>query len=256
MLNIQAIPALNDNYIWFIEDTDTRRVLIVDPGDAEPAINAIKQQQLIPAALLITHHHHDHIDGINQLVELYDIPVYGPKIATIPSVTHPLTANDTLIIDSTFPAITILDISGHTAVHIAFLFDDCLFCGDTLFGAGCGRLLGGTAEQLFHSLQKIAQLPTRTQIYCAHEYTQANLYFAQVVEPDNPDIQQRILDTATLRQQGKPSLPSTLALELATNPFLRGDQPTVIQAAESFSGKQLTTAVEVFTELRLWKDHF
>ena len=256
MLNIQAIPAFNDNYIWFIEDTDTRHVVIVDPGDATPVIKAIEQQQLIPSALLITHHHHDHIDGINQLVELYDIPVYGPKIATIPSVTPPLTANDTLIIDSTFPAITILDISGHSAVHIAFLFENKLFCGDTLFGAGCGRLLGGTAEQLFHSLQKIAQLPTETKVYCAHEYTQANLRFAEAVEPDNSDIQQRILNTALLRKQNKPSLPSTLGLELATNPFLRCDQPNVIQAAESFSGKQLLTAIEVFTELRLWKDYF
>ena len=256
MLNIQAIPAFNDNYIWFIEDTDTRHVVIVDPGDATPVIKAIEQQQLIPSALLITHHHHDHIDGINQLVELYDIPVYGPKIATIPSVTHPLSANDTLIIDPAFPTISILDISGHTAIHIAFLFDDFLFCGDTLFGAGCGRLLGGTAEHLFHSLQKIAQLPTETKVYCAHEYTQANLRFAEAVEPDNSDIQQRILDTALLRKQNKPSLPSTLGLELATNPFLRCDQPNVIQAAESFSGKQLLTAVEVFTELRLWKDYF
>lgn len=256
MLNIQAIPAFNDNYIWFIEDTDTRHVLIVDPGDAIPVIKAIEQQKLIPVALLITHHHHDHIGGIVQLLEHYDIPVYGPKIATIPSVTHPLTANDTLIIDSAFPDISILDISGHTAVHIAFLFENKLFCGDTLFGAGCGRLLGGTAEQLFHSLQKIAQLPTDTKVYCAHEYTQANLSFAATVEPDNSDIQQRIIDTELLRQQGKPSLPSTLALELATNPFLRCDQPTVIQAAELFSGKQLLTAVEVFTELRLWKDRF
>jgi len=256
MLNIQAIPAFNDNYIWFIEDTDTRHVLIVDPGDAQPVIQAIKQQQLIPVALLITHHHHDHIGGIDQLLEHYDIPVYGPKIATIPSVTHPLSANDTLIIDPAFPTISILDISGHTAIHIAFLFDDFLFCGDTLFGAGCGRLLGGTAEHLFHSLQKIAQLPTETKVYCAHEYTQANLRFAEAVEPDNSDIQQRILDTALLRKQNKPSLPSTLGLELATNPFLRCDQPNVIQAAESFSGKQLLTAVEVFTELRLWKDYF
>ena len=256
MLKLQAIPAFNDNYIWFIEDTDTQRVLIVDPGDAKPVIKAIEQQQLIPIALLITHHHHDHIGGINQLLEHYDIPVYGPEIATIPSVTHPLTANDTLIIDSTFPDITVLDISGHTAVDIAFLFDDCLFCGDTLFGGGCGRLLGGTAEQLFHSLQRITQLPTDTKVYCAHEYTQANLRFAQAVEPDNSDIQQRILDTDTLRQHGWPSLPSTLKLELATNPFLRCEQATVIQAAESFSGKQLTTTVEVFTELRLWKDHF
>jgi hydroxyacylglutathione hydrolase len=255
-LTIQAIPAFQDNYIWIIQVDGSQHVLIVDPGEAEPVLEAIKQQNLIPVGILITHHHHDHIGGIVQLLEHYDIPVYGPKIATIPSVTHPLTANDTLIIDPAFPAVTVLDIPGHTAAHIAFLFDNCLFCGDTLFGAGCGRLLGGTAEQLFHSLQKIAQLPTNTKVYCAHEYTQTNLHFAEVVEPENSDIQQRIHNTNTLRQQGKPSLPSTLALELATNPFLRCGQPNVIHAAELIAGKQFLTALEVFTELRLWKDCF
>ena len=256
MLTIQAIPAFKDNYIWFIQAEGSQKVIIVDPGDAQPVIEAAEQQQLTPVAILITHHHRDHIGGINQLVERYEIPVYGPQIATIPSVTHPLIENDTLIIDSVFPAISIMDISGHTAVHIAFLIDDCLFCGDTLFGAGCGRLLGGTAEQLFHSLKKITHLPVETKVYCAHEYTQTNLHFAAIVEPDNPAIQQRIHETAILRQQGQPSLPSTLKLELATNPFLRCEQPAVIHATESFSGKQLTTELEVFTELRLWKDNF
>jgi hydroxyacylglutathione hydrolase len=256
MLNIQAIPALNDNYIWFIEDTDTRRVLIVDPGDAKPVIEAIEQQQLIPAALLITHGCHDHVDGINQLVKLYNTPVYGPKKETIPSINHPLIACENLIIEPNLPEITILDIPGHTIGHIAFLINDCLFCGDTLFGAGCGRLHSGDAKKMFSSLQQISELPFQTKIFCAHEYTQANLHFAEAVEPDNSDIQQRIFDTAALRQQGKPSLPSTLTIELATNPFLRCGQPNVIQAAEFFSGKQLSTALEVFTELRLWKDRF
>ncbi len=256
MLNIHPIPAFNDNYIWLIEQPESRRILIVDPGDAIPVIQAIERQLFIPTALLITHHHHDHIDGIDQLVERYNIPVYGPETTTPPSITHPLTTCDTLIVDSDFPAITILDISGHTALHIAYLFDNCLFCGDTLFGAGCGRLLGGTAIQLFQSLQQITFLPTQTKIYCAHEYTEANLRFAAIVEPNNLDIQQRITDTSIIRQQDKPSLPSTLALELATNPFLRCEQTTVIQAVEQFSGKQLATPIEVFTELRLWKDQF
>lgn len=256
MLNIHPISAFNDNYIWLIEQPESRRILIVDPGDAIPVIQAIERQRFIPIALLITHHHHDHIDGIDQLVERYNIPVYGPETTTIPSITHPLTTRDTLIVDSDFPAITILDISGHTALHIAYLFDNCLFCGDTLFGAGCGRLLGGTATQLFQSLQQITFLPTQTKIYCAHEYTEANLRFAAIVEPNNLDIQQRITDTSIIRQQDKPSLPSTLGLELATNPFLRCEQTTVIQAVEQFSGKQLATPIEVFTELRLWKDQF
>ena len=256
MLNIHPISAFNDNYIWLIEQPESRRILIVDPGDAIPVIQAIERQRFIPIALLITHHHHDHIDGLDQLVERYNIPVYGPETTSIPSITHPLTTSDTLIVDSDFPAITILDISGHTALHIAYLFDNCLFCGDTLFGAGCGRLLGGTATQLFQSLQQITSLPTQTKIYCAHEYTEANLRIAAIVEPNNLDIQQRITDTSIIRQQDKPSLPSTLALELATNPFLRCEQTTVIQAVEQFSGKQLATPIEVFTELRLWKDQF
>jgi len=256
MLNIHPIPAFNDNYIWLIEQPESRRILIVDPGDARPVIQAIEQQQFIPVALLITHHHHDHIGGIKQLIERYKVPVYGPQIPTITNITHPVKAGDKLIIDPDFPNITILDISGHTAVHLAFLFEDCLFCGDTLFGAGCGRLLGGTAKQLFQSLQQIAALPVQTKIYCAHEYTEVNLRFAATIEPNNPDVKQRIKETQALRNQDKPSLPSTLALELATNPFLRCEQTTVIQAVEQFSGKHLATPLEVFTELRLWKDQF
>jgi len=256
MLTIQAVPAFNDNYIWFIQESDSRNLLIVDPGDAEPVIQAIEQQQLKPAALLITHHHSDHIAGINKLVTHYNIPVYGPKHEAIPSITHPLTACDNLLINPAFPSITVLDVPGHTKGHIAFLIDDHLFCGDTLFGAGCGRLLGGTAKQLHTSLQLIASLPEQTKMYCAHEYTQANLRFAAIVEPNNTEIRRRILDTAALVTNGKPSLPSQLKLELETNPFLRCKQPEVIQAAQQFAGHQLHGSEAVFTNLRAWKDQF
>jgi len=256
MLTIQAVPAFNDNYIWFIQAPDSRNLLIVDPGDAEPVIEAIEQQQLNPAALLITHHHSDHIAGINKLVTHYDIPVYGPKYEAIPSLTHPLTACGNLIINSVFPSITVLDVPGHTRGHIAFLIDGNLFCGDTLFGAGCGRLLGGTAKQLHASLQLIARLPEQTKIFCAHEYTQANLRFAALVEPNSTAIRQRIVDTDALVTNHKPSLPSQLKLELETNPFLRCKQPEVIQAAQQFSGHQLHGSEAVFTTLRRWKDQF
>lgn len=256
MLTIQAIPAFNDNYIWLIEDPDTRRVLIVDPGDAAPVISAINQQKLLPVAILITHHHYDHIAGLATLTEHYELPVYGPDTESISGITHPLSEQPLLTVDPAFPAITVLDVPGHTTGHIAFLIDDCLFCGDTLFAAGCGRLLGGTAEQLFRSLQQITSLPIQTRIFCAHEYTEANLQFAATVEPDNSDIQQRIIDTAICRQQDRPSLPSTLATELATNPFLRCDQNKVIQSAQQFAGKKLLTPVDVFTALRAWKDDF
>jgi len=256
MLTIQAVPAFNDNYIWFIQAPNSKNLLIVDPGDARPVIEAIEQQQLNPLALLITHHHSDHIAGIHDLVNYYDIPVYGPKSEAIPDLTYPLTACDDLIINAAFPTITVLDVPGHTSGHIAFLIDGSLFCGDTLFGAGCGRLLGGTAKQLHASLQLIANLPQQTKIFCAHEYTQANLRFAAVVEPNNTKIRQRILDTDALLMNDGSSLPSSLALELQTNPFLRSRQPDVIQAAEQFAGQQLHDPEAVFTALRSWKDQF
>lgn len=256
MLTIQAVPAFNDNYIWFIQEPDSKKLLIVDPGDAGPVIHAIEQQQLNPVALLITHHHSDHIAGISELVNYYDIPVYGPKSEAIPYLTHPLSACDNLMINTVFPPLTVLDVPGHTYGHIAFLIDGNLFCGDTLFGAGCGRLLGGTAKQLHASLQLIATLPEQTRICCAHEYTQANLRFAARVEPNNTEIRQRIVETNALVMNGKPSLPSSLTLELKTNPFLRCQQPDVIQAAQHFSGHQLHSSEAVFTSLRLWKDQF
>jgi hydroxyacylglutathione hydrolase len=256
MLTIQAVPAFNDNYIWFIQEPASRNLLIVDPGDAEPVIEAIEQQQLNPVALLITHHHSDHIAGIDKLVTHYNIPVYGPKYEAIPTLTHLLTACDNLTINSAFPPMTVLEIPGHTKGHIAFLIDGNLFCGDTLFAAGCGRLLGGTAEQLHASLQLIASLPEQTKIFCAHEYTQANLRFAACVDPNNTEIKQRIADTDALIMNGKPSLPSLLTLELKTNPFLRCQQPDIIQAAQQFSGNQLLGSQAVFTTLRAWKDQF
>ncbi|MFW5450589.1 MAG: hydroxyacylglutathione hydrolase [Methylophagaceae bacterium] len=255
-LNIHSIAIFNDNYIWLIEQPTSKHLLIVDPGNAEQLMTIIAQQQFIPVAILITHACHDHIDGIKPLLKHYDIPVYGPTIENVPRMTHPLSARDHLNIDTAFPAIRVLDVPGHTAGHIAYLMEDNLFCGDTLFGAGCGRLHNGTAAQLFQSLRQIATLPIQTKIYCAHEYTEANLRFAATIEPHNTDIQQRIKDTANIRQQDKASLPSTLELELATNPFLRCHQADVVQAVEQFSGKQLVTDVEVFTELRLWKDQF
>jgi len=242
MLKIDAVPAFNDNYIWLIHASDRRHVLIVDPGDAEQVIEAIEKHQLIPAGILITHHHDDHIGGVSQLIAEYNIPVHGSNISSI-------------VVEG-FPDITVLDVAGHTADHIAFLIEDNLFCGDTLFAAGCGRLLGGTAEQLFNSLTLISALPPATNIYCAHEYTLANLAFAATVEPENIDIKQRILATKVLREQGRASVPSQLSLELQTNPFLRCDEITIKKAAEKWSSQQLETSQQVFTVLRKWKDGF
>ena len=238
MLTIQAIPAFQDNYIWIIQAEGSSHVLIIDPGEAAPVLEAIKQQNLIPVAILITHGCHDHVGGIEGVLDHFDVPVYGPKNEFIPHITHPLSACGGLMIDPLFAEFHILDIPGHTKGHIGFLMEGNLFCGDTLFGAGCGRLHSGPAEVMFGSLQKIKQLPPSTTIFCAHEYTQANLRFALEIEPENTDIQQRIEDTAALRKQNRPSIPSSLALELATNPFLRCQD------------------VETFRLLRLKKDQF
>ena len=256
MFTIQAIPAFKDNYIWIIQLTGSPHVLIVDPGEAAPVLAAVKQQNLIPVAILITHGCHDHVDGVEEVLSHYSLPVYGPKNEFIPHITHPLSACADLVIDSRFPPFWVLDLPGHTKGHIGFLIEGNLFCGDVLFGAGCGRLHTGPAEVMFESLQQIAQLPTETIIYCAHEYTENNLGFAATIEPDNADIKQRIKDTALMRQQGKPSIPFGLALELATNPFLRCEQAAVIQSAQDYSERDLPTSSSVFRALRLWKDRY
>jgi hydroxyacylglutathione hydrolase len=255
MLKIQAISAFEDNYIWFIQAPTSQATLIVDPGDATPVLATLKQQNLIPVAILITHGCHDHVDGINTLLSHYDIPVYGPNNEFIPQLTYPLIEKDEVAITD-FPLITVMDIPGHTKGHLGFLIGDGLFCGDALFAAGCGRLHSGPAKVLFKSLQKISQLSDDTKIYCAHEYTEANLKFAAIIEPHNKDIQQRISETALLRHKGLPSLPSSLDLELKTNPFLRCDKATVRQASEQYANQTLATSEQVFTSLRLRKDSF
>lgn len=255
MLKIQAITAFEDNYIWFIQDLNSQLTLIVDPGDAAPVLTALKQQNLTPIAILITHGCHDHVDGIAEILEHYDIPVYGPSKEFIPELTHPVIEADTVSL-SGFPLITVMDIPGHTKGHIGFLIERCLFCGDTLFAAGCGRLHGGPAKVLFESLQKISQLPDETKIYCAHEYTEANLKFSVTIEPNNSAVKERIKETALVRNEGLASVPSTLGLEKKTNPFLRSDEETVRRAVESYYEQPLSTSEQVFTLLRQWKDRF
>jgi hydroxyacylglutathione hydrolase len=253
---VQAIPTLQDNYVWLIRAAGSALVIVIDPGEAKPVIDALQQQNLTPVAILITHHHYDHVDGIAPLLTHYPAPVFGPANEVIPRMTHPLSATDTLPVHEAFPDCRVIAISGHTHGHLAYLFGDSLFCGDTLFAAGCGRLLGGTAAQLLASLKHISTLPLATKIYCAHEYTLANLKFASTVEPDNIATRQRLQDTVQLRAQGKITLPSTLEIELATNPFLRCQQPSVIQRVEQHVSHDLVDELAVFTALRQWKDNF
>jgi len=257
MINITPIPAYSDNYIWLIQFGDHQAV-VIDPGDAAPVQKALQQQGLQLTAILITHNHWDHINGIEALLDQHQVPVYGPASAPksnqTPGLSHPCMAGERIQIGEL--DLKVMDVPGHTQDHIAFYGHQILFCGDTLFAAGCGRLLGGSAEQLHDSLNKIAKLPIDTDIYCTHEYTLNNLKFAQTVEPGNKQIMQRIISETEKRQQGRPTLPSTLELELATNPFLRCQSDEVISSAEKFSAKTLTSPAQVFKTLRYWKDGF
>jgi hydroxyacylglutathione hydrolase len=250
------IPILEDNYVWLLQADHSQSVIVIDPGDEKPILAYIKAHNLIPVALLITHHDYDHVDGIKPFLSHYDVPVYGPANELIPAMTHPSSATENIVVHADFPPVRVLDVPGHSRGHIAYLVDDCLFCGDTLFAAGCGRLRGGTHAQLFSSLQQISQLPPATQIYCSHEYTAANLVFAQAVEPNNIDISARREEAAALRHANKPTLPSNLALELKTNPFLRCDKSTVVSSVEQHVSQRLNDELAVFTALRLWKDSF
>jgi len=258
MITVLTIPAFTDNYIWLICNDDTkktgRQAVIVDPGDADPVIDTLTELSITPTAILLTHHHNDHIGGVRTLVKRYTIPVYGPALERIPEITHPLRENDHIILQGDKVKFIVMDVPGHTAGHIAYYGHDMLFCGDTVFGAGCGRLFEGTAAQMHQSLKKIAALPKNTLVYCAHEYTLANLTFAMKVEPDSADIRARLLDAERCWANGHPTVPSTLELELRTNPFLRCHVPGVIAAAEKFAGKRLASEQEVFAVVRYWKD--
>jgi len=256
MLNVQTINAFDDNYIWLIQRPGQSQVIIVDPGDAEPVIAAISAQSLQPVGIFISHHHWDHVGGIDDLLARYPMPVYGPAQETIPHLSHPLGEGDTVHIDALNADFRVLDVPGHTAGHIAYFHEhnNMVFVGDTLFAGGCGRLFEGTPAQMHDSLNRIAALPDDTQVYCAHEYTADNLVFARIAEPNNTALQARQQAVLQQREQGLATVPSLLADEKATNPFLRSAQPDLIRAAEGFAGQKLNTGAEVFATVRHWKD--
>lgn len=256
MISVKPVEAFTDNYIWFIENNANHHVAIVDPGDEQPVLAAIAQRKLIPAAILCTHHHWDHTDGIAGLLERYDIPVYGPANESVATLTQRLRGGDQIKLPTLELSFSILDIPGHTRGHIAYYGHNRLFCGDTLFSAGCGRLFEGTAEQMHLSLATLGQLPASTEIYCGHEYTLSNLQFAETVEPSNHYIKEYITQCNRQRANNLPTLPSTLATEYQINPFLRTTEPTVKNAVEKQQKKSCNSEIEVFAALRRWKDNY
>ena len=254
MIEIIPVPAFADNYIWLLRQG--RHVAVVDPGDAEPVLAHLRAHDLTLVAILNTHHHADHVGGNAALLERFDVPVFGPEREAIPGVTHRLRQGESIRVPELGVGYAVIDVPGHTAGHIAYVGEGVVFCGDTLFACGCGRLFEGTPAQMHASLAKLAALPGDTRAYCAHEYTLANIRFARAVEPDNAALRARESQESAKRGQGLPTVPSTMALECATNPFLRSSEPAVIAAAQAHVGRALDDPVEVFTVLRAWKNSF
>jgi hydroxyacylglutathione hydrolase len=254
MLEIVPLPAFQDNYIWTLRQGG--HAAVVDPGEAGPVKQYLARERLRLVAILATHHHPDHVGGIAELVAAGKVPVYGPKGEPIPAMTHPVAQDDRLEIPELAATFSVLAIPGHTRAHVAYYGLGSLFCGDTLFACGCGRVFEGTPEQMLHSLTKLAALPDETKVYCGHEYTLANIRFARAVDPENQMLAAREARARKLRDAGLPTLPSTLGEERATNPFLRCAEPAVVESANKYLGARASDPARVFAAIREWKNKF
>jgi hydroxyacylglutathione hydrolase len=257
MLEVSPVRAFSDNYLWLIRaPNDARRAAVVDPGDARPVEAALEQQGLSLGAILVTHHHPDHVGGVQALAARHGAGVYGPARERMPCEVRPLDDGDTASLEDLGLEFRVMAVPGHTLGHVAYHGHGALFCGDTLFSAGCGRLFEGTPAQMLGSLERIAALPDDTRIYCAHEYTLSNLRFAAAVEPGNADILETLEAVRELRARDGITLPTTLGRERRINPFLRCREPAVRAAAEAHAGTALPGPVDVFAVIRAWKDGF
>jgi hydroxyacylglutathione hydrolase len=256
-LNVRPVRAFSDNYIWLIDAPRApAQVVVVDPGDAAPVIAELHRSGASLAAILLTHHHPDHIGGVPDLLRHREVPVIGPDDARIAQRTRTVRAGERCDLPDLGLTFQTLQVPGHTLSHIAFWGHGALFCGDTLFSAGCGRMFEGTPSQMNASLNKLRNLPPETRVFCGHEYTAANLRFALTVDPDNKAALGYRDRVTELRASGDPTLPSTMDLENRVNPFLRCDDPIVATAAAAHAGKPLKDAADVFGVLRAWKDQF
>jgi len=253
-LKITAIPAFADNYIWLLT-SDGKSCAVVDPGDEDPVLEVLQQQGLDLRYILLTHHHADHVGGVPALLEHYRATVFGPADERIPFVHKVCREGDRVQLPALDAEFRTLEVPAHTRHHIAYYGEGCLFSGDTLFSLGCGRFFEGTAEDMQHSLDKLAALPADTKNYCAHEYTQANSRFALAVEPENPALKARALEVDKLRGAGKITLPTSLAEELATNPFLRTRENCVVDSARKLDPRA-TPGITTMAVIRAWKDRF
>ncbi len=263
-LDVLAVPAFDDNYLWIIHDG--RHAAVVDPGDAVPVLAALQAEGLTLAAILLTHHHADHVGGVVELArsavsdEFPAIPVYGParEQSRIKGMTVPLHGNDEVKIPTLGLSLQVIDVPGHTLGHIAYYSaqQGFVFCGDTLFAGGCGRLFEGTPAQMVESLAKLSSLPGDTRVYCAHEYTLSNLKFAAEVEPGNAELSDRIQRERAKRDQGEATVPTSIALERATNPFLRAHQKEIQESLQKAGRLTELNEVSSFAALREWKNTY
>ncbi len=253
MFDVMRIPAFKDNYIWLLRKGAS--AVVVDPGDADPVMEVLDREKLILESILITHHHKDHQGGVARLLDYSPAQVFGPAQESITGRTHALRGGERISLSSLGVIMQVIAVPGHTLGHLAYFGQGCLFCGDTLFAGGCGRVFEGSPAQMHDSLARLAALPDDTLIYCAHEYTEANLRFALAVEPGNRSLASRANEVAVLRAKGMATVPSTLAVEKATNPFLRCVVPEVRTAARA-RGAAKDDEISVFAVIREWKNTF